>query len=80
MTAVLLRIVEALVDNSRAVEVHSEEVDGVTCLRLRVGPSDVGKLIGKQGRMARSMRTILGGVSTKVGRRITLDILEGGRL
>jgi len=45
-------------------------------LRLRVAPSDVGKVIGKQGRTARSMRTILGAVSMKHHHRYTLDILE----
>jgi len=45
-------------------------------LKLRVAPQDVGKVIGKQGRTARSVRTILGAVSMKLHHRYTLDILE----
>ena len=47
-----------------------------TVLKLRVAPQDVGKVIGKQGRTARSVRTILGAVSMKLRHRYTLDILE----
>ncbi len=47
-----------------------------TVLKLRVAPQDVGKVIGKQGRTARSVRTILGAVSMKLHHRYTLDILE----
>jgi predicted RNA-binding protein YlqC (UPF0109 family) len=50
--------------------------DDGTALKLRVSPQDVGKVIGKQGRTARSMRTILGAVSMKLHHRYTLDILE----
>lgn len=72
----VLRMVEALVDDPQSVEMLSEELDGCTCFRLRVGRSDVGKLIGKQGRMARSIRTVLGAASMKVGHRYALDILQ----
>jgi predicted RNA-binding protein YlqC (UPF0109 family) len=50
--------------------------DENTVLRLRVASADVGKVIGKQGRTARSMRTILSAVSMKLHHRYTLDILE----
>jgi hypothetical protein len=69
-------IARALVDEPTAVEVESVDRDENTVLRLRVAPEDVGKVIGKQGRTARSLRTILGAVSMKVHRRYTLDILE----
>jgi uncharacterized protein len=69
-------IARALVDEPEAVEVQSLEKDENTVLRLRVAPGDVGKVIGKQGRTARSMRTILGAVSMKLHHRYTLDILE----
>ena len=69
-------IARALVDEPEAVDVQSVERDENTVLRLRVAPGDVGKVIGKQGRTARSVRTILGAVSMKLHHRYTLDILE----
>jgi len=69
-------IARALVDEPDSVEVESVSRDENTVLRLKVAPQDVGKVIGKQGRTARSVRTILGAVSMKVHHRYTLDILE----
>jgi uncharacterized protein len=69
-------IARALVDQPDAVEVESDSREENTVLRLRVAPQDVGKVIGKQGRTARSVRTILGAVSMKLHHRYTLDILE----
>jgi len=69
-------IAKALVDEPDAVEVETVVRDENTVLRLRVAPQDVGKVIGKQGRTARSVRTILGAVSMKVHHRYTLDIME----
>jgi hypothetical protein len=69
-------IAQALVDEPSAVQIESVSRDESTVLRLRVAPQDVGKVIGKQGRTARSVRTILGAVSMKLHRRYTLDILE----
>jgi predicted RNA-binding protein YlqC (UPF0109 family) len=69
-------IARALVDEPESVEVESVGRDENTVLKLRVAPADVGKVIGKQGRTARSMRTILGAVSMKMHHRYTLDILE----
>lgn len=69
-------IARALVDEPSAVEVEAVDRDENTVLKLRVAPQDVGKVIGKQGRTARSVRTILGAVSMKLHHRYTLDILE----
>ncbi len=69
-------IARALVDEPAAVEVQSVGRDENTVLKLKVAPQDVGKVIGKQGRTARSVRTILGAVSMKLHHRYTLDILE----
>ena len=69
-------IARALVDEPEAVDVQSVQRDENTVLKLRVAPGDVGKVIGKQGRTARSVRTILGAVSMKLHHRYTLDILE----
>jgi uncharacterized protein len=69
-------IARALVDAPDAVQVEADSREENTVLRLRVAPQDVGKVIGKQGRTARSVRTILGAVSMKLHHRYTLDILE----
>ena len=69
-------IARALVDEPTAVQVEAVSRDESTVLKLRVAPQDVGKVIGKQGRTARSVRTILGAVSMKLHHRYTLDILE----
>lgn len=76
VVALVREIAQALVDEPAAVDVESVDRDENTVLRLRVAPQDVGKVIGKQGRTARSVRTILGAVSMKLHHRYTLDILE----
>jgi predicted RNA-binding protein YlqC (UPF0109 family) len=76
MRELVTQIARALVDLPEAVQVEPQESEHATALRLRVDPSDVGKVIGKQGRTARSVRTILGAVSMKHHHRYTLDILE----
>jgi uncharacterized protein len=69
-------IAKALVDIPDEVSVHTVEGEQVTVLELKVAPSDLGKVIGKQGRTARSIRTILGAAGMKLNRRFTLEILE----
>jgi uncharacterized protein len=69
-------IAKALVDIPEEVAVHVVEGEQVTVLELRVAASDLGKVIGKQGRTARSIRTILGAAGMKLNRRFTLEILE----
>ena len=69
-------IAKALVDVPEEVSVHAVEGEQVTVLELRVADGDLGKIIGKQGRTARSIRTILGAASMKLNRRFTLEILE----
>ena len=69
-------IAKALVDKPEDVKVQSVEGEQVTVLELRVHPTDLGKVIGKQGRTARSIRTILGAAGMKLKKRFTLEILE----
>ena len=69
-------IAKALVDIPEEVSVHMVEGEQVTVLELKVAASDLGKVIGKQGRTARSIRTILGAAGMKLNRRFTLEILE----
>ena len=67
---------KALVDNPDEVVVKEVAGERVTLYELRVGEGEVGKVIGKGGRTANAMRTILNSVSTKHGRRSELEILE----
>jgi uncharacterized protein len=76
MTELVLEMARALVDIPEGVTVEAFKDGDSTVLRLRVAPSDVGKVIGKQGRTARSMRTILGAASMKLKHRYALDIVE----
>jgi predicted RNA-binding protein YlqC (UPF0109 family) len=69
-------IAKALVDIPEEVSVRSVEGEQITVLELKVAQSDLGKVIGKQGRTARSIRTILGAAGMKLNRRFTLEILE----
>ena len=69
-------IAKALVDNPEAVQVRTIDGEQVTVFELRVDPTDLGKVIGKQGRTARSIRTILGAAGMKFKKRFTLEILE----
>jgi hypothetical protein len=76
MRALVEQIAKALVDEPEHVSVHSVDGEQVTVLELRVAPNDLGKVIGKQGRTARSIRTILGAAGMKLKKRYTLEILE----
>ena len=69
-------IAKALVDAPEEVVVRELEGEQTTVLELRVAPGDLGKVIGKQGRTARSIRTLLGAAGMKLNRRFTLEILE----
>ena len=76
MRALVEQIAKALVDEPEEVAVRSIDGEQVTVLELRVSPNDLGKVIGKQGRTARSIRTILGAAGMKLKKRYTLEILE----
>jgi len=67
---------KALVDFPDQVEVNEVVGDQTTVVELKVAKDDLGKVIGKQGRTARSMRTILNAASTKIKKRSVLEILE----
>jgi uncharacterized protein len=78
MTELITEIAHALVDDRSSVSVEAIAEGDSTVIRLRVAQSDVGKVIGKQGRTARSMRTILSAASMKLKHRFSLDIVEQG--
>jgi predicted RNA-binding protein YlqC (UPF0109 family) len=69
-------IARSLVDVPDEVVVTTVDGEQVTVIELKVAPADLGKVIGKQGRTARSIRTILGAAGMKLNRRFTLEILE----
>lgn len=69
-------IAKSLVDRPENVVVKETEGEKTTIIELRVAQEDLGKVIGKQGRTARAMRTILNAAGTKVGKRCVLEILE----
>ena len=69
-------IARALVDDPDSVQVTEIEGDHNSLIELKVAKGDVGKVIGKDGRTAQSMRTILMAASTKLGRRAQLDIVD----
>ena len=69
-------LAKSLVDDPDGVQVHTIERDSSTVYELEVAASDLGKVIGRQGRTARAMRTVLGAAGQKQRRRYILDILD----
>ena len=69
-------IVKALVDDAEAVNVREIERDGMTRIEVRVAPEDMGKVIGKQGRTVRAMRSVVYAAGLKQHRRFVLDVVE----
>jgi predicted RNA-binding protein YlqC (UPF0109 family) len=69
-------IAKALVDRPEEVTVTETEGDATTVLELRVAPQDLGKVIGKQGRTARAIRTLLRAAGMKLKKRFVLEIIE----
>ncbi|RLC46041.1 MAG: RNA-binding protein [Candidatus Cloacimonadota bacterium] len=76
MKELIETIAKALVDDPSSVNVKEVSGERVTLYELRVGDGDVGKVIGKRGRTANAIRTILNAVSTKQGKRAELEIIE----
>jgi predicted RNA-binding protein YlqC (UPF0109 family) len=69
-------VAKSLVDNPKGVNVVEIEGEKTVVIELRVDKADVGKVIGKQGRIARALRTILSAMGRKSGKRVVLEILE----
>jgi predicted RNA-binding protein YlqC (UPF0109 family) len=69
-------IAKALVDEPDGVEVNLIEGEKSTILELKVSSADIGKVIGKHGRIAKAVRTILSAAATKSGKRVVLEILD----
>jgi predicted RNA-binding protein YlqC (UPF0109 family) len=76
MKELLEYLAKALVDNPDAVEVTAVEGEKSMILQLRVDPDDVGKVIGKKGRIAQAMRTLIKASATKEGRNAIVEIID----
>jgi len=76
MKELIKYIAQALVDNPDEVSVAEVEGNQTSVLELKVAKEDLGKVIGKQGRTARAMRTILSAASAKIKKRTVLEIIE----
>ena len=77
MKELLLYMAKSLVDDPERVEVREiEGEDGGTTLELHVAPEDMGKLIGRQGRIAREIRTIVKSVAQRTGQKVTVELVD----
>lgn len=76
LAVLILAIAKALVDRPEEVEVAEVIGENTTVIELKVAKDDLGKIIGKQGRTAQSIRTVLNGASTKLRKRTVLEIIE----
>lgn len=76
MKEILEACAKALVDNPNAVNVEMVEGEKTIILQLKVAPEDVGKVIGKQGRIAQALRTLVRAVAVKQGKRAIVEILD----
>jgi predicted RNA-binding protein YlqC (UPF0109 family) len=77
MKELLLYMARNLVDNPDAVTVtETEDEGGAAVLELRVAPEDMGKLIGRQGRIAKEIRTIIKSVAQRTGKKVSVEIVD----
>ncbi|MFQ5628800.1 MAG: KH domain-containing protein [bacterium] len=76
MKEFILFLVKHLVDNPDAVQLNEVDGERTVVYELRVGDGDMGKVIGKRGNTAKSIRTLLAAASAKTGKRAVLEILE----
>ena len=76
MAELLAELARQLVDEPEAVRVETEEREGELVLLLHVAPDDVGKVIGRQGRIARALRTVVRAGAAREHRRVTIEIVD----
>jgi predicted RNA-binding protein YlqC (UPF0109 family) len=76
MKGLIEYVAKSLVDNKEAVEVREREEDGVTILELHTAPEELGKVIGKKGKIANALRILLIAAAAKLDRRAVLKIIE----
>ena len=76
MAELLAYLARELVDDPEAVRVETDERDGALVLRLHVAPDDVGKVIGRQGRIVRALRTVIRAAAAHEGRRVLVEVVD----
>ena len=76
MKELLTYIVQSLVEKSDEVSVTEHETGGQTVFEVRVAPGDMGKVIGRQGRIAKEIRTVVKTVAQRTGEKVTVDIVD----
>lgn len=76
MVELVEAIAKSLVDHPEAVEVKEVEGKAVNVIELRVSPDDMGKVIGKQGRIAKAIRTVVKASATKANKKVAVEILQ----
>ena len=73
-------IARALVDHPEAVQVREVEGERTVVIEIKVEPSDVGKIIGRQGRIVNALRTVVRAAAVRTGKRVTVEILQEDRV
>ena len=76
MKDLLTYIAQNLVEHPQALDVQETETDGNVVLELRVDPSDMGKVIGRQGRIAKEIRTLMRSVAQRQGKKVSVEIMD----
>ena len=76
MKDLLTYIAKNLVEHPQAVDVQETETDGNVVLELRIDPSDMGKVIGRQGRIAKEIRTLMRSVAQRQGKKVSVEIMD----
>ena len=76
MVELVSAIAKSLVDNPNAVEVTESAASKTTVIQLKVAPEDMGKVIGKQGRIAKALRTVVKAAATKAGKKVVVEIVQ----
>ena len=76
MVELVEAIAKSLVDHPEAVDVKEVEGRTVTVIELRVSPEDMGKVIGKQGRIAKAIRTVVKAAATKANKKVAVEIVQ----
>lgn len=76
MKDLLTYIAQNLVEHPQAVDVRETETDDTIVLELRVDPSDMGKVIGRQGRIAKEIRTLMRSVAQRQGKKVSVEIMD----
>ena len=76
MKELLTYIAQSLVEHPESVSVSERETAGETVLELRVAPDDMGKVIGRQGRIAKEIRTVIRSYAQRTGEKVSVDIVD----